>query len=56
MEDIIFWDLLPRSSAEAGGMLQASCLAYYSTLKMEAVSLLKMLGNYRTTRRYIPED
>jgi hypothetical protein len=42
---------------ELSAFTVVSCLAYSSTLKMEAICFSKASGYFqRTTRRYIPED
>jgi hypothetical protein len=68
-KEFIFWDITPCSPMKVGRsfgrclkMLAArftmdSCLAYSSTLKMEATCSSEMsVAFQRTTRRYIPED
>jgi hypothetical protein len=73
MKSIIFWNITPcsplRVNRRFGGTYRlhlqaplATCfhagfLAYFSTLKMEAIcSSEKSVGSQLTTRRYIPED
>jgi hypothetical protein len=48
--------VLPYCMGLLGSTLLADCLAYSSTLKMEAVSSSKMINFYQNTWYHISED
>jgi hypothetical protein len=69
MKSSIFWDIMPCSPLEVNGrsggsrrsvatyFTLVSCLAYSSTLRMEATCSCETSVDFkRTTRRYITED
>jgi hypothetical protein len=62
MKSTIFWDIMPCSPLKVNRELPpaftlVSCLAYSSTLKVEAICSSETSVRFqRTTRRYIPGD
>jgi hypothetical protein len=57
MKCTIIWDITPCSPLKAPAFTLVSCLAYSSTLKMEAICFSETSVDFqRNTQRYIPED